>query len=625
MYPLVPAFIAAVFAAAILFGLAGCPAGPKGRPEIGDIGFFINIGALLVFFGIIAVFWYYILRRRGETGSSWTMELLAHEHKDARDTLERLEKLLTIKGRIAHVFLTVPDDDMYSEVLRVVLEVMDSRQGAFGYLDENGSLVLPSLSRDVWHECQVTNKKFVFARTEWGDSTWGRALRERKVNYTNDPSTRIPAGHIDIHRHICMPLVRRGNAIGIIMVANAQRDYVESDLELLGILADDIAPILDARMQRDREHDRRIAEEKDRGMRTFIESALACLPEGFMLTDQEGRFTYVNNAIVSWLDRRPEDFIGKRFHEMNPPLMTREATRTIAEKMRMRLEEGGIAMGVELDLLDRQGRRVPVAYSACEIRDKSGKIAGAVALVADIGRRKRAETRLSHVLAELARSNLELEQFAYVASHDLQEPLRMISSYTNLIAERHGRELGNEGRELMAYAQDGVARMQRLIDDLLLYSRLNTQGKPMLPTDSLAAMREAMGNLQETIRETGAVISHDNLPVVEADSGQLVQVFQNLIGNAIKFRREDTPRVHVSAEAREKEWVFSVKDNGLGIEPEHLERIFMVFQRLHDREKYPGTGIGLALCQRIVARHGGKIWVESKPGEGSSFFFTIRI
>ena len=225
--------------------------------------------------------------------------------------------------------------------------------------------------------------------------------------------------------------------------------------------------------------------------------------------------------------------------------------------------------------------------------------------------------------AELTRSNAELGMFAYVASHDLQEPLRMVASYLQLVDTRYREKLDADAREFIEYAVDGAKRMQVLINDLLAFSRVGTQGQAFQPADCEVVLQMATSNLQVAIREAGAQITHDPLPTVMGDATQLVQLFQNLIGNALKFRREEPPKIHIRAEPKDGFWRLSVQDNGIGIESKYFDRIFAVFQRLHGRVAYPGTGIGLAICKKIVERHGGAIWVESEFGKGSTFRFTL--
>lgn len=296
----------------------------------------------------------------------------------------------------------------------------------------------------------------------------------------------------------------------------------------------------------------------------------------------------------------------------------------------------------EIKILEAIGRQAGIATQKARFYEESQRARAALAekakelahsneeLKRSTGELKIAKEKLEKVnsvltaqAAELARSNTELEQFAYIASHDLQEPLRMVASYVQLLARRYKGKLDSEADEFIGFAVDGCKRMQGLIHALLAYSRIGTKRRELEPTDCGAVLETAVKNLQIAIEECQAVVSHDSLPTVMADPVQLGQLFQNLIGNAIKFRGDKAPAVHISAERSGNEWVVSFRDNGIGIDPQYYDRIFVIFQRLHNKEEYPGTGIGLALCKKIVERHGGRIWVESEPGKGSTFHFTL--
>ncbi len=239
--------------------------------------------------------------------------------------------------------------------------------------------------------------------------------------------------------------------------------------------------------------------------------------------------------------------------------------------------------------------------------------------------RTRAEEQLRQTTANLQRSNTDLQQFAYVASHDLTEPLRMVASYLQLLADRYGKKLDAQAQEFIGFAVDGAKRMQALIQDLLAYSRVDLRGRSLEPIDTEQVFGAAISNLKVAIEESGAAISHEPLPRVLADGVQLTQVFQNLLGNGIKFRGAAAPRLEVGAHRQGNEWVFSVRDNGIGINPKDFDRLFVIFQRLHTRQEYAGTGLGLAICKKILERHGGRIWVESTPNKGSTFLFTLPV
>ena len=264
----------------------------------------------------------------------------------------------------------------------------------------------------------------------------------------------------------------------------------------------------------------------------------------------------------------------------------------------------------------KDGKRLDVSFTLSPIKDGQGKITGIAGIARDITEAKQSE-------AELRRSNAELEQFAYVASHDLQEPLRAMAGTVQLLQQSYQGQLDADADEIIAHAVAAATRMQTLINDLLAFSRLSRHGKTFTSTDCVAVLADVETILEVAIAESGAVITHDDLPVVMGDASQLRQLLQNLLSNAIKFRGEDPLQIHVGARRDQNTWLFSVRDNGMGIEEQYFERIFVLFQRLHTRDEYPGTGIGLAVCQKIVERHGGRIWLESEMGRGTTFHFTI--
>ena len=257
------------------------------------------------------------------------------------------------------------------------------------------------------------------------------------------------------------------------------------------------------------------------------------------------------------------------------------------------------------------------------ITDRNGTAIAACQIAQDISERKYFENLLLRQSEELKRSNAELEQFAYIASHDLQEPLRMVASYVQLLAQRYHGRLDEKADKYIGYAVDGAHRMQALINDLLALSRVNSRGTEFQLANCREIVQRVLHDLGASIRESRAIVECDVLPDVMADERQIAQLFQNLIGNALKFRSEEPPHIHVHSEQRDGQWLFQVRDNGIGIAPEHTEQIFLLFQRLHSRDKYSGTGIGLAICKKIIERHGGRIWVESEPGKGSTFQFTL--
>ena len=325
-----------------------------------------------------------------------------------------------------------------------------------------------------------------------------------------------------------------------------------------------------------------------------------------------------NDRICEMTGYSREELLGQSAKILYP---TEEEFEFVGQEKYAQISKQGTGT-VETRWLRKDGKIIDVQLSSAPI-DPEDLSLGVTFTALDITERKEAESALARKTDELACSNAELEQFAYVASHDLQEPLRMVSSYVQLLARRYKDRLDSDADDFINFAVDGANRMQALIKDLLAYSRVGTKGKSLEPTSCETVLDLTLANLQFAIEENSARVTHDPLPTVLADQSQLVQLFQNLIANAIKFRGEEAPHVHLAAEKHEGGWLFSIRDNGIGIDEEYGERIFEIFQRLHGRDDYSGTGIGLAICKKIVDCHGGRIWVTSNPGGGSAFYFTL--
>ncbi len=405
-----------------------------------------------------------------------------------------------------------------------------------------------------------------------------------------------------------------------IELSGRRRDGTEFPIELMlsplesaeGILV--TAAIRDISARKDAENHLVQMEGRYRGL-------LEAAPDPMVLVNQSGDIVLVNLQAEKVFGYRRDELVGLSArtliseHSLEPMIAyaRRAPDGMFAEQSRV---------GIELEGLTKDGRQFPIEVTLSPLATEEGVLL-AVA-IRDVTTRKAAEAELLHTLADLNRSNEELGQFAYIASHDLQEPLRMVASYTQLLSRRYKGKLDADADEFIAFAVDGANRMQRLIQDLLSYSRIGTKVQDLRNVSSEEALEQAIINLTGAIEESGALVTHDPLPKVMADEGQLVQLFQNLVGNAIKYHGAGVPSVHVSsAKNGGTKWIFSVKDNGMGIEAKYFERIFGMFQRLHKRDEFDGTGIGLAICKKIVERHGGIISVESQLGHGSTFRFPL--
>ena len=347
--------------------------------------------------------------------------------------------------------------------------------------------------------------------------------------------------------------------------------------------------------------------------RSLIEASL----DPLVTIGPDGKINDVNYSTELITGCSRDELIGTDFSDyFTEPEKAREVYQQVFQDEKV--------FNYALEIKHRDGHVTPVLYNASVYEDESGDVIGVFAAARDITERKHAEKKLKEIIGELERSNDELQQFAYITSHDLQEPLRTIASYTQLIERRYKGQLDADADDFIDFIVGAAVRMKDMIQGLLYYSRVGTKGGELKPVNTEKLLKIVLSNLNASIEENGVIVTFDTLPVVVADEAQLVQLFQNLISNAIKFKRSNEyPRIHISARQNENEYVFSVRDNGIGIEPQYFNRIFEVFKRLHTMVEYEGTGIGLSISKRIIERHGGRMWVESEVDIGSVFYFTL--
>jgi PAS domain S-box-containing protein len=358
---------------------------------------------------------------------------------------------------------------------------------------------------------------------------------------------------------------------------------------------------------------RQVAEEAA----TFFRSMVDHVPIGISRTDLSGRFVFVNEEFCKMFGTSAEDLLGKTPDDVVPQFATDKSgsiNRRVLEQARPEERIERLMLGDREQFM--KVIRMPV-------KDDQQQVIGMQAVWLDVTELQQAQNRLERYAQNLERSNVDLQQFAYVASHDLQEPLRAVSSYCQLIEKNYSNQLDERALRWLQFVVNGARRMQTLVRDLLTYARVDNKAESWITVDSDAVCKLAVENLSQAIKEAGAEVTISKLPIVWADGTQLEALFQNLIGNAVKFRGERPPRVTITAQRVEQEWRFAVRDNGIGIKPEFHERVFEIFKRLESQDRYSGTGIGLAICKRIVERYGGRIWVESQLGQGSTFFFTL--
>ena len=357
-------------------------------------------------------------------------------------------------------------------------------------------------------------------------------------------------------------------------------------------------------------------QEAEERFRLVVEAA----PVAMIMVDGRGKIQIANTHTLEMFGYQDRELLGKTVDILVPENFRSKHTG-FRQGYFSKPESRAMGVGRDLFGVCKNGQEIPVEIGLSPVQ--TNKELFTLATIIDITERKKNEVEMKRSIEELARSNAELEQFAYVASHDLQEPLRMVSSYVQLLARRYQGKLDSDADEFIAFAVEGAGRMKVLINDLLTFSRVGTRGKELAPVALDEILERVTRTLGLMIEESNATITHDPLPQVLADDGQMLQLFQNLLANALKFRGESLPKIHIGVRRQKDRWLIYVRDNGIGIDSQFWDRIFVIFQRLHNREQYEGTGIGLAICRKIVERHGGHIWVESEPEKGSTFYFTL--
>jgi len=450
--------------------------------------------------------------------------------------------------------------------------------------------------------------------------SWNKGA-ERMFGYTADEAIGqsiamlIPPDRLFEEQRILEQL-RRGERVDHFETIRVRKDGSRLNISLA------ISPVKDAggrivgasKVARNITEQKSISELQER-LAAIVESS----DDAIISKDLNGIIRSWNRGAERLFGYRADEIVGKHISTLAAPDRVDEIPDILN-----RIKRGERVDHYETRRRTKDGRILSVSLTVSPIRDASGVIVGASKVARDITERERQEQLLRQANAALARSNADLQQFAYSASHDLQEPLRMVAIYSELLKQEFGERLGPNGNEYIGRTIRGALRMEQLLKDLRAYTLASSAGQE--PTEDIDAdqiLDKALGNLEAAIRENNASISRTALPRVRIHGFQLEQLFQNLIGNSIHYRRSEPPRIHIAAERQGKEWLFSVQDNGIGIDPQYKEQIFGIFQRLQHTVEYPGTGMGLAICQRIVERAGGRIWVESEPGQGATFFFTV--
>jgi len=549
------------------------------------------------------------------------------ERKRIEEALRRSERDLMLWNRIAEVFLTVSDEELYLQVLTVAREATGSRHGTFAYIDEHGAVVVPTLTQDVWDECQVPGKTIVYPPETWGTNMWGRALRERRPLWRNGEFD-VPTGHIAVSSYVAVPIVHRDKLVGLLSLGNKPGGYTEDDVRLATGIADRIAPLLDARLERDRRRDeRRRAMEALHESEERFRSAFEAAPIGLALMSPERRLLKVNRRLCEILGYTEEELLATDGLSLTHP----DDRERDAEYTRLLLG-GEIPMyQIEKRYLHKRGHEVWALLSASLARDVEGKPLRFIAQIQDITERREWEEQIQDLNASLHRRvtelrllNKELESFSYSVSHDLRAPLRGIDGFSQALLEDYGDRLDEPARDYLRRVRAASQRMAQLIDDMLKLSRVTRQEMAVQPVCLSEIVEGIADELRAQQRDRAVEFAIAPGIIANGDRHLLYVALQNLVGNAWKFTRgHSTARIEFGATESHGRRVYFVRDDGAGFEMAYAGKLFGAFQRLHDANEFEGTGIGLAIVQRIIHQHGGEIWAEGEVERGATFYFTL--
>ncbi len=542
------------------------------------------------------------------------------ERKQKEEELQKLNRTLKALRESSQAMTRANSENTYlEEVCKDVIAHCGHAMVWIGFAEADQGRTVRPVAYAGFAKGYLETLQITWADNERGRGPTGTAIRTGQPglcrDVLGDPALKpwreeaIKRGYAS---SMAVPLLSEGKAFGAITIYSRQADaFSQDEIRLLSQLADDVSNCirsLRAIAQRQQ------AEAQLRLLSTALESA----DNGVAVTDRQGQILWVNPAFTKLTGYSRDEAVGK-----NPRVLkSGQHPAEFYQQMWATIVKGEPWHG-ELVNRHKDGSLYPEEMTITPVRADGANITHFVAIKQDIRERKSTQAALLQTTDEVKRSNRDLEQFAYIASHDLQEPLRAVGGYVKLLQRRFPENIDPKAVEYINGAAEGAARMERLINDLLAFSRVGTHGEAFSPADLNEVLNEALYNLQISIKTAQAKVTRDVLPTLAVDATQMMQIFQNLIGNAIKFRGERPPEIHVGVQKQPGKWVFSVRDNGIGIEPEYFERIFQIFQRLHTRGHYPGTGIGLAICKKMVERHNGSIWVESQPGQGTTFFFSL--